>query len=651
MKTTRRAALKQLRVRMEDPLQHADPPGTINPAKLSTLATSTTSAPCVVGNEKGPDVITWAPKASEVLPSLHLARISTDWDPDHEGALRNKLNQHATWREFEQSHGRSESRLRPSSRARERGFASHSGYFQRQATGVLSPELAVPVDPDADPGSVVVADRAGKTIFDCYLLRANITKNINLFHRHQIVFHQASKIYTLWSREGRVGQRTRGCLLAEAGDLKRLERTFFTIFKERTGVLWKRRYERLLSSPNLYTFVELDYRRRASASALLSRGVAERNYDAVESHANMHDDVRELMETILCGPPASTTEQAGAREEQHQDQQLGDNTSAGSDYTVPYEYLGPWACFLGFKMLQSIHQCLESGRPIRWKTILTISSWYRSQIPFNTRTTAHDRLPVISTYHAIFIELKFLYQLWPQPQVLSLLNDVYTRGTLQLRVHKMLIHPMYHAYSSLRHGFRRMSDSSTDEFRELKNYLIKSCHSLHRLKFELRDIYRVFIKANLPNPYKDWIEGKQQQGNHDPCGEERLLLWHGTPIDSLMGILDLGLQIRRKGFTWSGTLFGNGIYLADASSKSANFSRYQAWNGEAVLLLCEADVGKERIRSTHMMENGHDIVSSSGGKTRCIEGCGMHGPKKWKTITWEMSGAPNSAGVVQMVRR
>ena len=122
---------------------------------------------------------------------------------------------------------------------------------------------------------------------------------------------------------------------------------------------------------------------------------------------------------------------------------------------------------------------------------------------------------------------------------------------------------------------------------------------------ELQEIYRVFVKANLPNPYRDWIEAKQ---GHDACGEERLLLWHGTPLDSLLGILDLGLQIRRRGASWTGTMFGNGIYLADVSSKSVGYCKHRLWDGEAVLLLCEADVGKTRIQSQKSMREAKQAM-------------------------------------------
>ncbi len=408
----------------------------------------------------------------------------------------------------------------------------------------------------------------------------------------------------------------------ESTDLKPIAARFRRIFRAKTGLAWNRRYEPPAWD---FVFVELDYLETVTPPRELP------DYAMVDAKVN--EEVRDLMEVVLYGgrvPKRSGSESPGA-------------SKSWSAFSAPYEQLGPWAIFSAFKTLERIWKYLESGRFIHWKAILKASSRYRSQIPFYTE---HAHLPVISSYHAIFLELKFLHSLLPLRQIASMLAEIHRRASLQSHAYKALAQPLYQAYSSLRHGFRRLTDSS--EFRELKSYLENSCHSTHRLTLELQDIYRVFIKANLPNPYRDWIEAKQ---GLDTCGEKRLLLWHGTPLDSVLGILDLGLQIRRRGASWTGTMFGNGIYLADTSSKSAGYCRYGQWDGEAVLLLCEADVGAQRLRSKDSISNGHDIIKNSAGQYRCIEGLGKVGPARWREVGWEMGGLPYTGeGTVLMVR-
>ncbi|KIX01901.1 uncharacterized protein Z518_07840 [Rhinocladiella mackenziei CBS 650.93] len=486
--------------------------------------------------------------------------------------------------------------------------------------------LCVPVDLRADPDAAVVIHRVTASIYDAYLLRVDIMKNVNTFRRHQIVFNPERKTYALLTREGRVGLQGAGRQEMESTNLRPVAARFRKVFHDMTARVWNQRYEPPLSSDWYFMFVELDYRGTVTRPKELP------NYAVVD--AKVKEEVRDLMEDMLYGGPVrkrNGSENPGT-------------SRSWSAYSAPYEQLSPWTIFSALKTLEHIWKYLESGRPVRWKAILRASSRYRSQIPF---CAEYDRPPVISSYLAIFLELKFLHSLWPWQEIASMLTKIHHQGLLQLNAYKTLAQPLYHAYSSLRHGFRRLTDTSTLEFLELKNYLENSCHHMHYLTLELQAIYGVFVKANLPNPYHDWIEAKR---GHDICGEKRLLLWHGTPLDSLLGILDLGLQIRRQGASWTGTMFGNGIYLADASSKSAGFCKHQLWNGEAVLLLCEADVGASRIRSQKSINNGHDVIKKSGGQHRCIEGLGRVGPVKWKAVRWEMRGLPcTGGGIVLMV--
>ncbi|RYP21030.1 hypothetical protein DL765_002437 [Monosporascus sp. GIB2] len=601
-----------------------DPPGTINPAKLSRGAGAAPAfgtfdaicAPTLCDAQTAPEAPTPPMPCLILLP---LPRISSDWDPKRDIVECGDSRHQDIRKEFEDFHV---AERRPVTAMVRR--TSHRGHFRSQFGDGLG--ICVPVDPEAGPDATVVIDRATASIYDAYLLRADITKNVNIFRRYQIVFNSESESYILWGQEGRVGLQGKSRQVMESTNLKLVAARFRKIFRDSTGLAWNRRYESSLSRDGSFTFVELDYRRAIARPKELP------NYALVDAMINK--EVRDLMEVMLYGGPVQKrngSENPGA-------------SRSWSGFSAPYEQLSPWTIFSAFKTLQHIREHLESGRPIHWKAILRASSRYRSLIPF---CTEYDRVPVISSYHAIFLELKFLHSLWPRQEIASMLTEIHQRGSQQFNSYKILAQPLYQAYSSLRHGFRRLTDTSTLEFRALKKYLENSCHHNHYLTLELQDIYRVFVKANLLNPYRDWIEAKQA---HNICGEQRLLLWHGTPLDSLLGILDLGLQIRRRGASWTGTMFGNGIYLADASSKSAGFCKHSLWDGEAVLLLCEADVGAQRIQSRKSISNGHDVIEKSGGRYRCIEGLGRVGPVKWKEVGWEMGALPCAGkGTVLMI--
>ncbi|KAK0627411.1 poly polymerase catalytic domain-containing protein [Immersiella caudata] len=632
---------------------------TLNPLWLLAWAESSLQAP----NAGGPDSIISPPAPPErtpiatksvgrnigaatrppVAPGVaipRLSRISSDCDLEGDQSSRTSATSYEDLRrEFERSFVDG-----PNPSSRRTKYLSHHGYFRRQ---ILSgPEAFVPLDPDAtsDVGTSgvgeVLVDKASASIYDAYLLRVDIAKNVDSFHRQQIVFYPNSKTYTLFTREGRVGLpgtvRER-----RSASPKSLQTRFQIIFRQNTGVTWNQRYERPSGLGQRYQFVELDYRDRRTRASLPVE-VSHRHYDNIDSQ--LPESVRGLLQVMLYY--RSAPRQPGPAKGGESETVAA--ASAQSAFTAPYEHLSPWTCFLGFKALQRIYQHLDSSGPVRWKALVSASSRYRSHIPLHSK---NSKTPVISSYYALFLELKFLYQFWPRAEVTIMLADVETHASLQARQYGSLSQPMYRAYSSLRHGFRRLEpDHQAVEFRELKNYMEKSCHSLHGLRLELQEIYSVFIKSNLPNPYGDLVNiSAELVSLGASIDEERLLLWHGTPLDSLLGILDLGLQIRRKGASWTGTMFGNGIYFADASSKSAAFCKHQAWNGEAVLLLCEVDVGQQRIRSPCAMQRGHEQIGASFGQYRCIEGLGRIGPAKWKDVSWEMAGEPNSsAGVVRM---
>ncbi|KAK5659832.1 hypothetical protein OQA88_13295 [Cercophora sp. LCS_1] len=584
--------------------------------------TRTSLAGIAPNRQAAPAVGQWSAPGIPSAPVPRLARISSDCDAKGGIMAKERLMSERYMQEFEQSFAAG---LRPVARTK---VLSPNGYFKRQTCGLTDPKI--PVDPEDLEGGAVVVDHDKLVIYDAYLLRVDIAKNSNEFQRHQIVKNPFSHEYHLFSRKGRVGQL--GQVDHGTGQLERLAEDFRKAFRIQTGTSWHNRYReysRPFAHHGRFKFVELDYHRASAAPQEETR--------RYPLETDIHPDVRELMELMLTGPAKLSKLDADSRV-----------NGPRSHFTAPYEYLSPWACFLGFKTLMAILTYLDSGKSIRWKDILAASNCYRSQIPFSTTPgEASRKPPVISSYHAIFLELKFLYQLWPRPELGSVMADISFRGSLQQQAYKFPIHPAYHAYNSLPHGFRRLTVASALEFTEIKKYLLGSWQAVHYMNVELVDIYQVFLKKGLRNPYRDWIESKLQLG--DTSGEERMLLWHGTPIDSLFGILDLGLRIRREGYAVTGSMLGNGIYLADAASKSATFCRHRASEGEAVLLLCEADVGRHRIKSRSSMAHGHDEVARSHGQFRCIEGVGQHGPAVWKTVVWDMTGEPGNSGSVQMV--
>jgi hypothetical protein len=68
------------------------------------------------------------------------------------------------------------------------------------------------------------------------------------------------------------------------------------------------------------------------------------------------------------------------------------------------------------------------------------------------------------------------------------------------------------------------------------------------------------------------------------------LLWHGTGLSNVVSIIKKGLSLTPGTVLKSGSMFGNGLYFANCSTKSLQYVRPNG-AGEGVLFLCEVALG------------------------------------------------------------
>ena len=75
-------------------------------------------------------------------------------------------------------------------------------------------------------------------------------------------------------------------------------------------------------------------------------------------------------------------------------------------------------------------------------------------------------------------------------------------------------------------------------------------------------------------------------------------------------------------------MFGKGVYLADMSSKSANYCCHYNSGGIALLLLCEAELGKPPLKLTDADYNAGERAVKAGSISTW--GVGRTAPQGWK---------------------
>ena len=106
---------------------------------------------------------------------------------------------------------------------------------------------------------------------------------------------------------------------------------------------------------------------------------------------------------------------------------------------------------------------------------------------------------------------------------------------------------------------------------------------------------------------------------------ERLLLWHGTRVSNLLGILATGLTASPSHATITGRAFGDGLYFADVYDKSASYSH---GSGDSeLLLLCEVAMGK-KLAVKEYSWGDQDKVVQQAEKYDSLHVVGKHTPEE-----------------------
>jgi hypothetical protein len=181
------------------------------------------------------------------------------------------------------------------------------------------------------------------------------------------------------------------------------------------------------------------------------------------------------------------------------------------------------------------------------------------------------------------------------------------------------VHALDKQFQSL--GMNEMSplDHKSREFTEIDEYLNNSKGKTHSVSYQVQEIFRIERKGEFE---------RFDKSKYAKIASNRRLLWHGSRVTNYGGILGQGLRIAPPEAPVSGYMFGKGIYLADMSSKSANYCCSYNSGGTALLLLCEAEMGNPMHELTDSSYSaGEDALKKGMYSTF---GKGQTGPSKWK---------------------
>ncbi|KAL2019003.1 hypothetical protein VTK56DRAFT_10168 [Thermocarpiscus australiensis] len=447
--------------------------------------------------------------------------------------------------------------------------------------------------------SVVYIDDSG-VIYDASLNQTNASNNNNKFYRIQLLVDK-NGIYRTWTRWGRVGERGQTQVAAE-GSLKDAMRQFEKKFKDKSGLAWAQRGEN--PKPGKYVFVERNYGEDSDD---------DEEDDAKEAKGKENGPKRE--------PPKSTLEPAVQQLMQLIfNQQYFANTMSALNYDankLPLGKLSNATITRGYQALKDLSALIDDqslaanyGMP-HGDAVEQLSNSFYSLIP---HAFGRNRPPVIRDQQTVKRELELL-------ESLSDMKD----AALIMKMDKIGdedIHPLDKQYQGLKLQEMTPLDPTSEEFSQLQDYLVNTRGATHGHRYNVEAIFRIER------------QGENDRFNNSPFGkmsQNRRLLWHGSRCTNFGGILSQGLKIAPPEAPSTGWAFGKGIYLADMSSKSANYCCSSLSGGNALLLLCEAELGNPMLELTCGSYTAGDDAKKKG--MVATWGKGRTGPLKWKNAS------------------
>ncbi|KAF2788790.1 poly polymerase 2 ADP-ribosyltransferase 2 [Melanomma pulvis-pyrius CBS 109.77] len=454
---------------------------------------------------------------------------------------------------------------------------------------VKSKDIVIPLDENCFLISYRVYVDDDGVVFDAALNQTNASNNNNKFYRIQLLHNQGD--FKTWTRWGRVGDRGQTAVLG-SGSLTDAMKQFEKKFKDKSGIAWKDRAAEPKSGK--YAYIERSYGPDSDdddddETGNVNGGALAKRSPPPES--KLAAPIQSLLQLIF--------------NQQYMSAAMTDlNYDAEK---MPLGKLSKATINRAFQSLKDLAVLIQAAVHSNAE-IEDLSNRYYSLIPHNF---GRNRPPVISDSNRLKQELDLLESLGDMKEAADLMKKDLSETEK--------LHPLDRQFRGL--GLEEMTvlDPNAQEYQELASYLINTRGSTHNVNFEVESIFR--IERN----------GEFDRFDNSPFSKiqsDRRLLWHGSRATNFGGILSQGLRIAPLEAPVSGYMFGKGIYLADMSSKSANYCCSHSSGGHALLLLCEAELGQPMYELTDASyDAGEDAIAHGSVSTW---GKGMVGPAKWK---------------------
>ncbi|KAL9010337.1 MAG: hypothetical protein Q9173_004721 [Seirophora scorigena] len=467
----------------------------------------------------------------------------------------------------------------------------------------ISRDLDIPIDEGFDDrwNVKVYVDDDG-IIYDASLNQTNIGGNNNKFYRLQLLHNPKDDEYyahTRWGRVGDFGQmKTMGPQSLE-GALKDFDKKF----KDKSGYVWEDRGEP--AKKGKYTFIEKSYEDDSEDEKPASEKKdepKEEEEEDTETESKLPRQTQRLIELIFNQNHFnSVLEGIGYNAEKLP---LGKLSKA--TLKQGFDYLNELASLIKHpKLAASKHQMSQK------EAIEEYSNKYYSTIPHDF---GRRRPTPINNQDILRTEISMLDTLTD----MEVANTI-MKTTTDKKKDAEAVNMLDKRFGELNLDEMTPLDHKSDEYKMLADYLVKSSGQAHGIRYRLEDIFRIqrngeeerFAKSEFSKLHKS----------------DKRLLWHGSRTTNFGGILSQGLRIAPPEAPVNGYAFGKGVYLADISSKSAQYCQPGMSGNTGLLLLVEAELGSPMYE----IPTGDYNAEEQARKHKCIStlGVGRTAPQAW----------------------
>lgn len=392
-----------------------------------------------------------------------------------------------------------------------------------------------------------------------------------------------------WTRWGRVGERGKSMILGD-GSLQNAKYQFEKKFKDKSGLSWENRMNEPL--PKKYVFLEKSYQPDSDSEEDVKPSDGKGATREGPPPCTLEPDVQQLMQLIF-----NQKYFAAAMTDMNYDLDK-----------LPLGKLSKATIMRGFQTLKDLSVRMDDPAAAtaagNTMSVEDLSNRYYSLIP---HSFGRNRPPIINNQETVKREIELLETLADMKDASNILKaEIDERNSL---------HPLDRQYRGL--GMEEMTalDPNGTEFKHLKEYLVNTRGHTHAVNYSIENIFRIERQGEKARFISDKIS-------------DRRLLWHGSRATNFGGILSQGLRIAPPEAPATGYMFDKGIYLADMSSKSINYCVPSITDGTALLLLCEAELGKPMQELTNAEYNAASHAKAKG--VWSTFGKGLTGPPVWK---------------------